>query len=594
MGANPLYCDCTLRWLSDWIKKDYIEPGIARCAEPYLMKDKLILTAPSNHFICADKPGADVLAKCDACYTFPCQNGASCHSVALRDYQCTCAPGYHGRNCDSLVDACYGNPCENHGTCKVLEAGRFSCHCPVGYEGDRCETNTDDCEKNKCHNGATCVDAVGGYTCSCSAGYSGDYCEKKINYCSKEYNPCKNGATCIDHVGHYTCVCALGFEGFNCTTNLDDCEDHGCLNGATCMDKANGYECVCPRGFSGKFCELVPMVAMLYPRTSPCQQHDCKHGVCFQPSGTNDYICKCNPGYNGKRCELLSSISFRDDSYLEFEPLQSKYSANLTLKLATNQAYGVLAYTGAEQHLAVELFRGRVRVSFDVGNHPVSTMYSFETMPDGDFHTLLLLLNKKNLTMRLDDAPARTLVNEGPNEYLQVHTPLYIGGVPREAASAALKHWHLRNVSSFLGCMKELYVNGKAMDVTNAKRQHRISPGCTEYDDPKPCKHHLCKRGKCIPVDRHNYECSCRSGWSGPFCDQAPTCQKEQYRDHLEEEGCRSPKKVKMAECIGSCGDHCCRPHKTKRRSVKMVCPLGRTYTKQMEVVRKCGCSRKC
>lgn len=53
LGANPLYCDCTLRWLSDWIKKDYIEPGIARCAEPYLMKDKLILTAPSNHFICA-------------------------------------------------------------------------------------------------------------------------------------------------------------------------------------------------------------------------------------------------------------------------------------------------------------------------------------------------------------------------------------------------------------------------------------------------------------------------------------------------------------------------------------------------------------
>jgi hypothetical protein len=29
---------------------------------------------------------------------------------------------------------------------------------------------------------------------------------------------------------------------------------------------------------------LAPMVE-LYPQTSPCQQHDCKHGVCFMPSG---------------------------------------------------------------------------------------------------------------------------------------------------------------------------------------------------------------------------------------------------------------------------------------------------------------------
>lgn len=52
LGANPLYCDCQMRWMSDWIKKDFIEPGIARCAEPPYMKDKLVLTAPSNAFVC--------------------------------------------------------------------------------------------------------------------------------------------------------------------------------------------------------------------------------------------------------------------------------------------------------------------------------------------------------------------------------------------------------------------------------------------------------------------------------------------------------------------------------------------------------------
>ncbi|CAN8023631.1 unnamed protein product [Ixodes persulcatus] len=594
LGANPLYCDCTLRWLSDWIKKDYIEPGIARCSEPRSMKDKLVLTAPSNHFVCVDKPEPDVLAKCDACYTFPCQNGASCRSVPLRDYECDCPPGFHGRNCQHPVDACYGSPCENHGTCKVLEEGRFSCHCPVGFQGDRCETNKDDCYKNKCDNNATCVDAVDGYSCICKPGFVGTYCEKPINLCSKEFSPCKNGATCKDHKGHLTCHCAVGFTGSNCSTNVDDCVEHACLNGASCLDGINGYSCLCPRGFSGKLCELAPMVSMLYPRTSPCQQHDCQHGACFQPSGVSDYVCKCLPGFTGKRCETVSSLNFREDSYLEYPSLQTKPTANITLKLATRQQHGVIAYHGDTHHLAVELFQGRIRVSYDVGNYPVSNMFSFETLPDGDYHTVSILLLKKNVTLSVDGGVSRSIVNEGPREYLQVAAPLYIGGLPQEVASVALKHWHLRNASSFLGCMKELFINNKPMDVGNANKQHRVSPGCAEFDDPQPCKSHLCKRGKCLPVDRYNYECSCRSGWSGPFCDQAPTCQKEQYRDHLEDAGCRSQKKVKMAACIGSCGTHCCRAHKTKRRSVKMVCPLGRTYTKHMEVVRKCGCSRKC
>lgn len=42
-----------------------------------------------------------------------------------KDYECRCAPGYHGKNCEFMIDACYGNPCRNSATCKVLEEGRF-------------------------------------------------------------------------------------------------------------------------------------------------------------------------------------------------------------------------------------------------------------------------------------------------------------------------------------------------------------------------------------------------------------------------------------------------------------------------------------
>lgn len=75
-------------------------------------------------------------------------------------------------------------------------------------------------------------------------------------------------------------------------------------NGATCVDGINDYVCKCSGDYSGKFCEITPLVAMLYPQTSPCQHHDCVHGVCFQPSGSNDYLCKCAPGYSGKLVPL--------------------------------------------------------------------------------------------------------------------------------------------------------------------------------------------------------------------------------------------------------------------------------------------------
>ncbi|EFX63854.1 hypothetical protein DAPPUDRAFT_267546 [Daphnia pulex] len=116
--------------------------------------------------------------------------------------------------------------------------------------------------------------------------------EKKIQFCTKDLNPCKNGATCVDRGDHYACQCALGFSGENCTVNNDDCISHMCQNGGTLVDGINECTCKCPPAFSGKFCEAYPMVSLLYPQTSPCQQHDCQNGICFQPQGLTDYICK--------------------------------------------------------------------------------------------------------------------------------------------------------------------------------------------------------------------------------------------------------------------------------------------------------------
>lgn len=223
-----MYCDCSLKWLSEWVKLDYVEPGIAKCAEPETMKDKLILSTPATSFVCKGKVSDEILSKCNACFTFPCKNDGECVPLAERKYECQCPPGYHGPQCEFMIDACYGNPCRNNATCIVLEEGRFSCECAAGYTGSRCEINIDDCQDHKCQNNGTCIDGVETYSCQCLSGFSGEFCEDKIQFCSLEFNPCVNNAKCIDHFSHYTCECMLGFTGVNCSENIDDCQNHMC------------------------------------------------------------------------------------------------------------------------------------------------------------------------------------------------------------------------------------------------------------------------------------------------------------------------------------------------------------------------------
>ena len=398
-------------------------------------------------------------------------------------------------------------------------------------------------------------------------------------------------------------------------------------NGGTCEDGVNEYTCRCPSEYSGNFCEIEPMVAQLYPQTSPCQQHDCKHGICFQPPGSNGYICKCAPGYSGKRCEYLTSLSFlHNTSYVEMEPLNVHPRANVTITFATEQQNGVLLYTGERQHLAVELFRGRIRVSYDVGNYPVSTMFSYELVADGNYHKVEILAVNKKFTLRVDDGLARSIVNEGSNEYLTTRASLFVAGVPDGVGERSLSQWHLRNATSFNGCIKQVVINDKLSDFLQASKvRHKVSPGCSLYQDEEPdsnpCDDHKCKnKGVCIATSGTNsgtnarYRCQCKGGYEGPFCHVrrhggqqrdrgrsrsqqrrrkvSKKCKKQRYRDYyIEPNGCRSRKPFKMARCVGgSPGDpDSCVANKTKKRKIKFVCQDGRKFRKEVEIVKRCG-----
>lgn len=98
------------------------------------------------------------------------------------------------------------------------------------------------------------------------------------------------------------------------------------------------------------------------------------------------------------------------------------------------------------------------------------------------YHLVELLAIKKNFTLRVDRGLARSIINEGTKDFLKLSTPMFLGGLAPEPGQLAYKQWHLRNLTSFKGCMKEVWINHKQVDFGNAAKQQKVTPGCALLD----------------------------------------------------------------------------------------------------------------
>ncbi|XP_022795937.1 neurogenic locus notch homolog protein 1-like isoform X3 [Stylophora pistillata] len=231
--------------------------------------------------------------------TKPCKNGATCVDMK-RGYQCLCAPGFTGKDCEQDVDECLiSGLCKNGATCQN-SAGGYQCKCPSGFKGKHCDQDIDECATNDpCRNGATCINIIGGFQCSCASGFEGKYCEQDEDEC--KVNPCKNSATCINLIGGFECQCVPGFQGKVCEQDIDECQGDPCLNSGNCSNTPGSYKCECIRGFEGKNCENDVDECK---ESNPCQNG----GTCQNKKGT--YHCSCPDGITGFNCEI--KISFKE------------------------------------------------------------------------------------------------------------------------------------------------------------------------------------------------------------------------------------------------------------------------------------------
>ncbi|XP_051560940.1 slit homolog 2 protein isoform X1 [Myxocyprinus asiaticus] len=514
LGANPLYCDCHMQWLSDWVKSGYKEPGIARCTGPGEMTDKLLLTTPSKKFTCTGPVDVSILAKCNPCLSNPCKNDGTCSNHPVDFYRCTCPYGFKGQDCEETIHACISNPCQNGGTCHLKDGVENThwCVCPDGFDGDECEINIDDCEDNDCENNSTCVDGINNYTCLCSPEYTGELCEDKLDFCAPELSPCQHDSKCILTAKGFMCECTPGYTGEHCEVDFDDCDDNKCKNGAQCIDAVNGYTCVCPEGYSGLFCDLSP--PMVLPRTSPCDHYDCANGAECVVKDT-DPVCQCIHGYEGVRCEKLVSVNFINrESFLQIPSNLITEQANISLQIATDEDNGVLLYKGDNEHIAVELYRGRLRVSYDSGSYPPSAIYSAEMINDGSFHVVELVAKDQSLSLSIDGGSPKSITTANNPSTVPSPAPLYVGGIPQQSGMASLRQGSGRNGSSFHGCIRNLYINDQLQDLTQFLLQEGVVAGC------QPCQRSVCSHGQCHATGHSSFSCECEAGWTGQLCDQ--------------------------------------------------------------------------
>ncbi|KAI6225331.1 Slit-like protein 2 protein [Aphelenchoides fujianensis] len=608
LGANELFCDHNMVWFSKWIKAHFIEPGIARCDAPSALKNKLLLTSNHHKFPREKSPPKEVLAKCNACLLNPCKNAGSCIREAGNQVRCACPVGFYGRFCDQKIDACFGEPCLNNGSCKVIEEGRFKCLCAQGFSGERCEVNVDDCAAHKCENGAKCVDQVNflpgmfaptllnsfrSLLIVASAhrpSFVGEFCEKRLHYC-KTLNPCKNEAKCLPSSNgmNYTCSCSVGFGGPDCAENIV-CKEHECKNGAKCLVGVNGtYTCDCPPGFSGKHCEFAAESAEIFiedmPTCSPLNCHNASvreesesnllpvQGRCEPNEDGDELECRCNHGYSGKNCDRVHSAGFSSNSYLAFPTWSVHPTGNLSLVLQTTQQSGVIAYFGDEKgHFAAELYDGRVKVSFFVGNRPSSHLFSYKTVSDGIPHELVFNISGKQIRLSIDRTLPQTVTNYGKHPHLLLASKqlLYLGGLPSSIASSALANFHLKSAVGMQGCISDVHINGKFADlVADSVERQNLTTGCGGVVDL--CAGITCENGGQCSLNsslNNEWECKCAKGFTGRNCEEREIrCIKQKFHAFVEEAGCRSLEKVKNAHCLGWCGAGT--PHRPKAAAVR-------------------------
>ena len=65
-----------------------------------------------------------------------------CTTLPYGNFSCSCASGWEGANCESMINVCHNVTCLNQGVCRPLRLSSYECLCLSDYSGDHCEVRS--------------------------------------------------------------------------------------------------------------------------------------------------------------------------------------------------------------------------------------------------------------------------------------------------------------------------------------------------------------------------------------------------------------------------------------------------------------------
>uniref|UniRef100_A0A8C6MG79 Cadherin EGF LAG seven-pass G-type receptor 3 n=1 Tax=Nothobranchius furzeri TaxID=105023 RepID=A0A8C6MG79_NOTFU len=356
----------------------------------------------------------------------------------------------------------------------------------------------------------------------------------------------------IHPIAGLRCRCPVGFTGDYCETEINLCYSNPCLNGGVCARREGGYTCICREDYTGDRCEFDP-------QQGRCMPGVCRNGgTCRELSG-GGFRCECPAGSYERPYCTVTARSFKAKSFVMFRGLRQRFHLSISLTFATLKKSGLLLYNGRfnEKHdfIALEIQEGQVVFKYSTGESSTQVSpYVSGGVSDGNWHTVHIRYYNKVGFLLVTAEPKRSLIGEaqGPSDEkiavvsvddcdtalslrfglqlgnyscaaqgkqtsskksLDLTGPLFLGGVPNVPDNFPF------GTRDFVGCMKDLHVDNKALDLAGFIANNGTLPGCSAKQSF--CKSNPCQNGGTCRVSWETFACDCPIGYGGKDCSHS-------------------------------------------------------------------------
>ncbi|XP_055787285.1 basement membrane-specific heparan sulfate proteoglycan core protein-like isoform X5 [Salvelinus fontinalis] len=306
-------------------------------------------------------------------------------------------------------------------------------------------------------------------------------------------------------------------------SNCPVCTDHPCQNGGMCQDsKASLYKCSCPRGYTGSNCQ--------HHSSLHCHPEACgPDATCINRQNTLGYDCRCHLGKSGNKCmdgELVTTPLFDGlESYIAYPPLTNIHNdLRIEMEFKPMKLDGLMFFSmgkkmKTEDFVSLEMVDGYVQFCYELGTGQ-AVLRSPEPVTLGQWHHVEAGRLDKDGSLTVDGGREVRRSSPGKAQGLNIHTPMYLGGVPNiEIVPKAL------NISDiFNGCVGEVSINGKKVDLSYSFTE---SMAIVQCKGNSPCDRNPCLNGaRCMHSAEYEYQCLCKDGFEGERCEVVrDTCQ---------------------------------------------------------------------